>query len=191
MCSSADESGGQGLNSNRKFTRWKDSFLFQAEKSAFPPEKPIFQIKRYIFSDPTLIFRFGLRCDNNGILIICVPVYCTHRVGRVVSFFPVVGIGTSPTPHPRQVCPPPFGSGGRGTLAGERGVGGVPIPARGHTLWYSVNICTLWLYTTVWWCVYNKAATRPLNGKIQMLLFCTFLQLSSGKAYVISFTLKD
>jgi hypothetical protein len=34
----------------------------------------------------------------------------------------------------RQECPPPprFGSGGRGTLAGERGGGRVPIPTRGH-----------------------------------------------------------
>jgi hypothetical protein len=68
----------------------------------------------------------------------------THRVGRVPSFSPVVGIGTPPTPHP-QVRMPPFGSGGRGTLAGERGGGRVPIPTRRHTLWYSVNICTLWL----------------------------------------------
>jgi hypothetical protein len=30
------------------------------------------------------------------------------------------------------------------TLACGRGVGGVPIPARGHTLWYSVYISTLW-----------------------------------------------
>jgi hypothetical protein len=35
--------------------------------------------------------------------------------------------------------PPPPPS--RGTLAGERGGGRVPIPTRGHTMWYS--ICTL------------------------------------------------
>jgi hypothetical protein len=37
----------------------------------------------------------------------------------------------------RLVCPAPLdpGSGGTGTLAGERGVGRVPIPTRGHTLW--------------------------------------------------------
>jgi hypothetical protein len=34
--------------------------------------------------------------------------------------------------------------GVRGTLAGERGVGRVPILTRGHTLRYSVHICTLW-----------------------------------------------
>ncbi len=39
--------------------------------------------------------------------------------------------------------PPPPGSGGRGTLAGERGVWRVPIPTRGHTLWYSLYVRTL------------------------------------------------
>ncbi len=53
---------------------------------------------------------------------------------------PVVGIGTPPTPHPQASVPsPPFGTGGRGTLAGERGGGRVRIPTRGHTLWYSVS----------------------------------------------------
>jgi len=45
----------------------------------------------------------------------------THRVGRVLSFSPVVGIGTPPTPHPQASVPIPLGSGGRGTLAGESG----------------------------------------------------------------------
>jgi hypothetical protein len=58
-----------------------------------------------------------------------------HRVGRVLSFSPVVGIGTPPTPHSQASAPPPlFGSGGRATLAGERGGGRIPIPTRGHTL---------------------------------------------------------
>ncbi len=35
--------------------------------------------------------------------------------------------------------------GGRGTLAGERGVSRGPIPTRGHTLWYSLYVRTLWL----------------------------------------------
>jgi hypothetical protein len=30
---------------------------------------------------------------------------CTCRVGRVVSFSPVVGIGTPPTPHPQAGMP--------------------------------------------------------------------------------------
>jgi hypothetical protein len=33
---------------------------------------------------------------------------------------------------------PSFDTGGRGTLASERGGGRVPIPTRGDTLWYSV-----------------------------------------------------
>ncbi len=62
-----------------------------------------------------------------------------HRVDRVLSFSPVVGIVTPLTR--RRVCPPPFfSSGGRGTLAGERGGGRVLIPTRGHTLGYSINL---------------------------------------------------
>jgi hypothetical protein len=50
-------------------------------------------------------------------------------------FLLVVGIGTPLTPHPHaSVPPPPLVPGGRGTLAGERGGGRVPIPTRGHTL---------------------------------------------------------
>jgi hypothetical protein len=48
-----------------------------------------------------------------------------------------------PNTSPAGECAPPR-SGGRGTLAGERGVGRVPIPTRGHTLWYSLYIRTLW-----------------------------------------------
>ncbi len=62
-----------------------------------------------------------------------------HRVGRVLSFSPIVGNGTpQPLTH-RQVCPPPLVPGG-----GERRGGRVPIPTRGITLWYSVYVCSLW-----------------------------------------------
>ncbi len=64
-------------------------------------------------------------------------VWSCQRVGRVLSFCPVVGIGTPPTPHPQACVPPPSGSRGRGTLAGERGGGRVPISTRGLTLWGS------------------------------------------------------
>jgi hypothetical protein len=48
----------------------------------------------------------------------------------------------SPNPSPAGACaPPPFGSGGRGTLAGERGGGRVPIPTRG-----TIHCGTLYIY---------------------------------------------
>jgi hypothetical protein len=49
-------------------------------------------------------------------------------------------------PHPQASVPPPsFGSVREGhTRLRERG-GGVPILTRGHTLWYSFYIRTLWL----------------------------------------------
>ena len=69
-----------------------------------------------------------------------------HRVGRLLSIFSSRRNWDSPNPSPAGECvPPPFGSGGRGTLAGERGgaYGRVPIPTRGHTLWHSLYVCTL------------------------------------------------
>ncbi len=45
-----------------------------------------------------------------------------HRVGRVLSFSPVVGIGTPPTPHPQASVPPPLLVPGEGyTRWRERG----------------------------------------------------------------------
>ncbi len=76
--------------------------------------------------------------------------YLTHRVGRVLSFFSRRRNWDSPNPSPAgEWAPPPFGSGGRGTLAGERGVGRLPIPTRGQTLWYSLYIRTLWSYLSL------------------------------------------
>jgi hypothetical protein len=78
-----------------------------------------------------------------------------HRVGRVLSFSQVVGIGTPPTPHPQASMALP-GSEGRGTLAGERGVGRVPIPTRGHTLWYSLYIYTYYVVVFVVFCLWTE-----------------------------------
>ncbi len=65
----------------------------------------------------------------------------THRVGRVLSFFSSRQNWVSPNPSPASKCAPlPFGPGGEGTLACGRGVGGVLIPTRGHTLWCSTYI---------------------------------------------------
>jgi hypothetical protein len=66
--------------------------------------------------------------------------------GRVLSFFSSLSSELG-LPQPltcRRVCPlwyrgPAWGR----TLAGERGGGRVPIPMRGHTLWYTAHLCTL------------------------------------------------
>ncbi len=51
------------------------------------------------------------------------------------AFSPVVGMRTPPPPHPQVSCPPPVWRGG----------GGVPIPTRGHSLWYSIYKIFLFL----------------------------------------------
>jgi hypothetical protein len=69
-----------------------------------------------------------------------------HRVGRVLSYFSSRRNWDSPNPSPAGGVVPPW-LWGSGTLAGERGVGRVPIPTRGQTLRYSLytySICTLW-----------------------------------------------
>jgi hypothetical protein len=51
--------------------------------------------------------------------------------------------------HPtrRLVCPLPPVSGGRGTLAGEKGVGRVPIPTKAHTV--VLFICTYFVVSSI------------------------------------------
>ncbi len=67
-----------------------------------------------------------------------------------------------PHPSPAGECipPPPFGwGGGAFSLASERG-GGVPIPTRGHTLWYSLYIRT---FTT--WCLIYTEKKEEARGQ--------------------------
>ncbi len=78
-----------------------------------------------------------------------------HRVGRVLkkrSFFSSRRNWDSPNPLTRRRVSPPPGSGGRGSLTGERGIVWVPIPTYTVVLFiYSVrtlckgitNGCTL------------------------------------------------
>ncbi len=66
-----------------------------------------------------------------------------HRVDRVRSFFSSRRNWDSPTPSPTGECAPPFRLVPGGTFACWRGSGGVPIPTRGHTLWYSIFIYVL------------------------------------------------
>jgi hypothetical protein len=78
-------------------------------------------------------------------------------------------LGLSP-PSLASECAPPPGSGGRGTFAGERGFGRVPIPTKGHTLWYSLYIRTLCYRVKIhlpsnrYMSVYN-----PMDHKIAVL----------------------
>ncbi len=67
-----------------------------------------------------------------------------HRVGRVLSFCFRRRSWDSPNPLPAGEFAPLFGTRGRGTLAGERGGGRVPIPTRRHTVWDSIYVCTLY-----------------------------------------------
>ncbi len=68
-----------------------------------------------------------------------------RRVERVLGFFsrppplcpPPPPLVPPPTRRRWSVHPPPFGSGGRDTLACGRGDGGVPIRTKEQTLWYS------------------------------------------------------
>jgi hypothetical protein len=53
------------------------------------------------------------------------------------------------------VCPLPPVSGGRGTLAGEKGVGRVPIPTRGIHC-----ICTYFVICGISSVIYNKNVNR-------------------------------
>ncbi len=68
----------------------------------------------------------------------------------MLSFFSNCRNWDSPTPHPQagECAPLHFGSGGGGahSLGGD-GLG-IPIPTRGHTLWYSVFRSTLCLHGT-------------------------------------------
>jgi hypothetical protein len=83
----------------------------------------------------------------NVILTICVFAYTDigvpakvshcikgllHRIGKVLSFSPVVGIGTPPTPNSPASVPSPKTRGWGGKLACGWGVGGVPIPTTGE-----------------------------------------------------------
>ncbi len=67
-----------------------------------------------------------------------------HRVGRVLRFFSSRRNWDSPNPLPASECGPPPALGGGAHSLAERGVGRVPIPTRGHTLWYSLYLHTLW-----------------------------------------------
>jgi hypothetical protein len=67
-----------------------------------------------------------------------------------------------PTPHPQASVPLPPVSGGRGTLAGEKGVGGESQFRRGATLWYSLYVRTLCVDPSLFWCCRLKSPSGTL-----------------------------
>jgi len=67
----------------------------------------------------------------------------SHKVRTYKEYHsvrPSSELGLPPTPHPQASVPLPLFLGGRGTLAGEKGVGRVPLPTRG------IHCGTLYMY---------------------------------------------
>jgi hypothetical protein len=98
---------------------------------------------RCIFLGYTVLLCFLYSCRLSGVGLVC----RVYRVDRVLSHVSCRRNWDSSTSLARRrVCPTPAptlvpGEGAH-SLAGEGG--GVPMPTRGHTLWYSRYICTLW-----------------------------------------------
>ncbi len=59
-------------------------------------------------------------------------------------FLQSLELGLPQPPTRRRVCPPVLGEGARSLARVGLGLGRVPIPTRGHTLWYCFYIHTLW-----------------------------------------------
>jgi hypothetical protein len=80
--------------------------------------------------------------------------------------------------------PPPFGCGGEGTL--NRGdEGGVPIPTRGQTLWYSRYMCTLWEDPRGQCILFSVVFTpSPSRGSVLLLISVSSLLITNTVAPV-------
>jgi hypothetical protein len=99
-----------------------------------------------------------------------------QRVGRVLSFFSSRWNWNSPSPAGECAPPPPpLVPGGEGHTR----LRGVPIPTRGHTLWYRMYSClrkrwvkrtlrtVLWLQPHMWLtCVFQTAEFFHPGSKI-------------------------
>jgi hypothetical protein len=117
-----------------------------------------------IFRQQVLRVRKPVQQQQTEVLTVAEePVSPSGMLPRVISFFYILPqsrqsdklflqsseFGLPPNPSPAGECAPPpvLGGGAHSTLAGKRGVGRVPIPTRGHTLWYSlyIRVRTLWV----------------------------------------------
>ncbi len=112
-----------------------------------------------------------------------------HREDRVLSLFSSRPKWDSPNPSPAGECappPPPLWFQGGGTIAGRRGGGGVPIPKRGHALWYSIYLCTWGSNPGLLrlWHRQSDALTTRLNLiPTRLTLFVDFSQLVQFSLY--------
>ena len=100
---------------------------------------------------------------------------CNVCVHRVLSFFSSRRNWDSPTPSPLQaaVTPPPPPVPGGGSLASGRGGRGVPIPTRGHTLWYSVYTVQYMYFVPA----SHHAVKHSQTVHTAEKLFCVFMGL--------------
>jgi hypothetical protein len=99
--------------------------------------------------------RLGIHCLHSVSLVSShfAPLGWLHRVGRVLSFSPVVGIGTPPTPHPQASVPPPVLGGGAHSLARE-GLGVSQFRRWG------IHCGTLYIYVLCGWPFVKTKTTR-------------------------------
>jgi len=155
-------------------------------------------------------FRNSHDVNSETILFLFAPMYekfstfpykiisSLHRVGRVLSLFSSRRNWDSPNPSPAGECPP--GSRGRGTLAGERVVGKVPIPTRGRSLWCSLYIhtstlCaslisrTSGLYSHIWYYQFTTILTFIKYSFICLSRFIVFVRIYALHTYFIGMKL--
>jgi hypothetical protein len=84
-------------------------------------------------------------------------------------FSMVVGTGTHQTPFLQASVPPPPPVPGRGAhslACGERGDGRVPIPGRGHTLWYIYVLCGPTCHLSTLHCIAGAALSIHMVGEV-------------------------
>jgi hypothetical protein len=96
---------------------------------------------------------------------------------------PLVGIGTPPQPPTRRlVCHLPPVSGGRGTLAGEKGDKRVPFPTRG------IHCGTLYMYVLCGSDGSGSKSIRIWKGRICSVSFLAPLHCYKGTGYCFLWT---
>jgi hypothetical protein len=117
----------------------------------------------------------------------------THKVDWVPSFFFSRPKWDHPTPLTRRrVCvSPSFGSGGYTLAGGREDGGGVPIPTRGQTLWYSRYKCIFCL--TFRYLIHNKIFLskrfKPYRPSEHLFFYCLiYLPLYVLSQILISLT---